>query len=44
MGSVIFGATTNDQLDLIIKGLDTKLSEEVMSEISLVYKNFGLTF
>ena len=44
MGSVIFGATTSDQLDLIIKGLDTKLSEEVVSEISLVYKNFGLTF
>ena len=44
MGSVIFGATTDEQLDVVIKGLDVDLSDEVMEEISLVYKNYALTF
>ena len=44
MGSVIFGATTDEQLDVVIKGLDIDLSDEVMEEISLVYKNYPLTF
>ena len=38
MGSVIFGATTIEQLDLIIQGLDVKLNEEVMKEISVIAK------
>ena len=44
MGSVIFGATTDEQLDVVIKGLDIDLNDEVMEEISLVYKNYALTF
>ena len=44
MGSVIFGATTDEQLDVVIKGLDFDLNDEVMEEISLVYKNYALTF
>ena len=32
MGSVIFGATTIEQLDLIVQGLDVELNEEVMKE------------
>jgi len=35
MGSVIFGATDNFQLQNILKGLDVVLSEELMSRISL---------
>ena len=44
MGSVIFGATTDEQLDVVIKGLDVDLNDEIMEEISLVYKNYALTF
>ena len=44
MGSVIFGATTDEQLDVVIKGLDVDLNDEIMKEISLVYKNYALTF
>ena len=40
----LFGATTDEQLDVVIKGLDIDLSDEVMEEISLVYKNYALTF
>ena len=40
MGSVIFGATTNEQLDKIIKGININLSEEIMSEIDEINKNF----
>ena len=44
MGSVIFGATTIEQLDLIIQGSDVELNEEVIKEISIIYKNYALTF
>ena len=44
IGSVIFGATNNTQLDLIIKGLDIELTDDMLLEIGKIYKNFGLTF
>ena len=44
MGSVIFGATDNKQLNNILKGLDVVLSEEVMLEINKLYKRFPITF
>ena len=34
MGSVIFGATKNKQLSHILKGLDTKLSNELLLELN----------
>ena len=37
-GSVIFGATRQDQLEHIIKGADLRLSEEVMAEIDTAHK------
>ena len=30
--------------DVVIKGLDVDLNDEIMKEISLVYKNYALTF
>ena len=44
MGSVIFGATTNDQLDKILAGLDITLTTEIMSEINTINKKFPMTF
>jgi aryl-alcohol dehydrogenase-like predicted oxidoreductase len=44
MGSVIFGATDNFQLQNILKGLDVVLSEELMSDINKLYKKFPITF
>ncbi len=44
MGSVIFGATTNDQLDIVLRGLDLKLSEEVITEINAINKAWPMTF
>ena len=44
MGSVIFGATTNDQLENILNGLDVTLTDEVMSEINAINKKFPMTF
>ena len=44
MGSVIFGATTNEQLNLILKGIDINLSEDILSEISKIHKKYCLTF
>ena len=38
MGSIIFGATTNEQLDKIIKGININLSDEIMSEIDEINK------
>ena len=40
MGSVIFGATTKEQLKTIINGLDTKLSTEVLNELDKVHREF----
>jgi aryl-alcohol dehydrogenase-like predicted oxidoreductase len=44
MGSVIFGATDNAQLNNILKGLDVVLSDEIMIEINKLYKKFPITF
>jgi aryl-alcohol dehydrogenase-like predicted oxidoreductase len=44
MGSVIFGATDDFQLQNILKGLDVVLSEELMSDINKLYKKFPITF
>ena len=44
MGSVIFGATTNNQLDKILDGLDITLTNEIMSEINVINKKFPMTF
>ena len=38
MGSVIFGATTQQQLEHIIAGADLVLSEEVVDEIDAAHK------
>ncbi|MEO0677305.1 MAG: aldo/keto reductase [Pseudomonadota bacterium] len=38
MGSVIFGATTSEQLDHIIAGLDVSLSAEVMAAIDAAHR------
>ena len=40
MGSIIFGATTKEQLKTIINGLDTKLSAEVLNELDKVHREF----
>ena len=40
MGSIIFGATTTEQLKTIINGLDTKLSTEVLKELDKVHREF----
>ena len=40
MGSIIFGATTKEQLKIIINGLDTKLSTEVLNELDKVHREF----
>jgi len=39
MGSVIFGATKNEQLLHILKGCDLKLSDEILRDINDVYRN-----
>ena len=44
MGSVIFGATTNDQLDKILEGVDITLTKEIISEINVINKKFPMTF
>ena len=44
MGSVIFGATTNDQLDKILEGVDVNLTDEMMSEINKINKKYPMTF
>jgi aryl-alcohol dehydrogenase-like predicted oxidoreductase len=38
MGSVIFGATTQEQLEHIIAGADLTLSKEVVDEIDAAHK------
>ncbi len=44
MGSVIFGATTNDQLDKVLQGLEVTLTDEIISEINAINKKFPMTF
>ena len=44
MGSVIFGSTTLQQLDIILSGLNLILNKETIEEINEVYKNFPMTF
>ncbi len=44
MGSVIFGATTQNQLNHIIEGLEVKLSEDVLKEIDEANKLYPLPF
>lgn len=44
MGSVIFGATTTDQLKHIIDGIDTVLSDEIRTAIAETYKAHPLPF
>ena len=38
MTSVIFGATTSEQLDRILAGLDVTLSDDVLQEIATTQK------
>ena len=40
MWSTIFGATTNEQLKTIINGLDVELSDEVLSDLDKVHREF----
>ncbi len=40
MGSIIFGATTKEQLRTIINGFDLKLSTEVLNDLDKVHREF----
>ena len=42
MGSVIFGATTREQLSTILDGLDMTLSGEVLDSLNEVYRNYPM--
>lgn len=44
MGSVIFGATTRDQLAHILDGLDLRLSPEVLAEIDAAHRAHPMPF
>lgn len=44
MGSVIFGATTTEQLEHILAGKDLVLSSEVMAEISAAHRAFPMPY
>lgn len=44
MTSVIFGATTQAQLDLVLKGADLVLSDEVFADIQAVYRDHPMPF
>ncbi|MGB0163411.1 MAG: hypothetical protein ACPF9M_08135 [Candidatus Puniceispirillaceae bacterium] len=44
MGSVIFGATTQTQLEHILAGADLILSDEVKAEIEKTHKDHPLPF
>lgn len=44
MGSVIFGATTQAQLEHILAGADLDLSEEVLAEINAAHKAHPMPF
>ena len=40
MGSVIFGATRNEQLQTITNGLDLELSQEVLTELDRIHREY----
>ena len=42
--STIFGATTQDQLDRILAGLDTVLSDEILADINATHRAHGMPF
>ncbi len=44
MGSVIFGASTIEQLDIILSGIDNKLNDDLILEINTINKNWPMTF
>ena len=44
MGSVIFGATTEAQLDRIVSGCDVSLSEDVLAEIDAAHKQYPMPY
>jgi aryl-alcohol dehydrogenase-like predicted oxidoreductase len=44
MGSVIFGATTQTQLEHILAGSDVVLSDEVLAEINNAHKAHPMPF
>ncbi|MHC9236784.1 aldo/keto reductase [Pseudooceanicola sp. 502str34] len=44
MASVIFGATTQPQLDHILAGLELHLSDEVMKELDTVHRSHPMPF
>ena len=44
MGSVIFGARTNRQLELVLKSIDGDLSEDIIEEINKINKHWPMTF
>ena len=44
MGSVIFGATTSQQLSKILQGLDVHLTDEILTEINQINKKVPMTF
>jgi len=44
MGSVIFGATTQLQLEHILAGADLVLTDEVMAEIDAAHKAHPMPF
>jgi aryl-alcohol dehydrogenase-like predicted oxidoreductase len=42
--SVIFGATTTDQLDRILNGVDLQLDQNVLEDLDLVYRDHPMPF
>ncbi len=44
MASVIFGATTMPQLELILAGADLELSEEVLADINLAHRTHPMPY
>ena len=44
VGSVIFGATTQHQLEHILAGADLMLTDEIMDEINVAHKNYPMPF
>ena len=44
MASVIFGATTRDQLQHILDGVDLELDDEVLEDIDLVHRDHPMPY
>ena len=44
MGSVIFGASTSDQLKTILAGVDVELKDDILKEIDDINRNNPMTF